>query len=61
MGIEAFVILKVTFFGVVAAVESADAVVDCSSGFSESVGEGKAEVAPVVIAGCYVNGGLLDA
>ncbi len=61
MGIEAFVILKVTFFGVVAAVESADAVVVAASGFSESFGEGEAEVAPVVIAGCYVNGGLLDA
>ena len=37
-------------FGSVAAVQAADAVVVAASGFSESFGEGEAEVSPVVVA-----------
>ena len=53
--------MAVAFFGSVAAVQATDAVVVAASGFSESIGEGEAKVAPVVIAGGYVNAGLLDA
>ena len=52
--------MAVAFFWSVAAVQAADAVVVASSGFPEFIGEGEAEVAPVVVACGDVNAGLLD-
>jgi len=61
VGVEAAVVLFVGFCLVVVRVEAADAVVVVTAGFSEFFGEGKAEVAPVVVAGCYVGVGGFDA
>lgn len=55
MGVEAAVVLFVGFCLVVVRVEAADAVVVVTTDFSEFFGEGKAEVAPVVVAGCDVK------
>ena len=51
MGVEAAVVLFVGVCLVVVRVEAADAVIVVTTDFSEFFGEGKAEVAPVVVAG----------
>ncbi len=61
MGVEAAVVLFVGFCLVVVRVEAADAVEVVTAGFSEFFGEGKAEVTPVVVAGCDVNAPGFDA
>lgn len=51
VGVEAAVILPVAFLRRVAAVETADAVVDGASTLSDGVCKGEAEVPPVGVAG----------
>ena len=61
VGTEATVVLFVTFGCGVVWVEAADSVVVISSVFAESIGEGEAEVSPVVVSGCDVGVGGFDA
>lgn len=51
VGVETAVILPVAFLRSVAAVETADAVVDGASALSEGVRKGESEVSPVGVAG----------
>ncbi len=55
VGVEAAVILLVAFLRSVAAVETADPVVDGASVFAEGIGEGESEVTPVGVTSCDVG------
>lgn len=50
VGVEAAIILPVAFLRCVAAVETADAVVDGASALSDGIHKGKSEVSPVGVA-----------
>lgn len=60
-GAHTFVVLGVTFLLRVAGIEAAEAVVVAAAVFSHGVGEGEAEVPPMVVAGGDVRAGRLDA
>ena len=60
-GAHAFVVLGVTFLLRVAGIEAAEAVVVAAAVFSHGVGEGEAEVPPMVVACGDVRAGRLDA
>ena len=60
-GTHTFVVLGVAFLLRVAGIEAAEAVVVAAAVFPQGVGEGEAEVPPMVVAGGDVRPGLLDA